>query len=96
MPLNPKNTALVTVSVPLPIARQIERTRKAEHRSRSELVREALRLYFRTKADEDEGRAAAARARAGIGLSRAYDNADEFIADLHTAARRLKPKRRSR
>src|ERR1700687_5208696 len=46
MPLNPKNTALVTVSVPLPIARQIERTRKREHRSRSELVREALRVYF--------------------------------------------------
>ena len=46
MPLNPKNTALVTVSVPLPIARQIERTRKRENRSRSELVREALRVYF--------------------------------------------------
>ena len=28
------------------MARQIERTRKAEHRSRSELVREALRVYF--------------------------------------------------
>ena len=46
MPLNPRNTALVTVSVPVPIARQIERARKREHRSRSEVVREALRYYF--------------------------------------------------
>ncbi|HXQ23883.1 MAG TPA: ribbon-helix-helix protein, CopG family [Candidatus Acidoferrales bacterium] len=96
MPRNPQTTTAFTVSLPVPMARQIERARKAEHRSRSELTREAFRVYFRTKADEDEGRAAAARARAGIGLSRAYDNADEFIADLHTAARRLKPKRRSR
>lgn len=44
--MNPKNTALVTVSLPVPMAKQIERTRKAEHRSRSELVREALRVYF--------------------------------------------------
>jgi bifunctional DNA-binding transcriptional regulator/antitoxin component of YhaV-PrlF toxin-antitoxin module len=35
-------------------------------------------------------------ARRGIGVSRAYDDADEFITDLHTAARRLKTKRRSR
>jgi len=96
MPRNPQTTTAFTVSLPVPMARQIGRARKAEHRSRSELTREAFRVYFRTKADEDEGRAAAARARAGIGLSRAYDNADEFIADLHTAARRLKPKRRSR
>jgi len=46
MPLNPRNTALVTISLPLPMARQVERTRKAEQRSRSELVREALRHYF--------------------------------------------------
>jgi len=96
MPRNPQTTTAFTVSLPVPMARQIERARKAEHRSRSELTREAFRVYFRTKADEGEGRATAARARAGIGLSRTDDNADEFIADLHTAARRLKPKRRSR
>ena len=50
MPINPRNTALVTVSVPRPMVRQIERTSKAEQRSRSELVREALRDYFRKAA----------------------------------------------
>ena len=86
MPLNPKNTALITVSVPLAIARQIERTRKREHRSRSELVREALRLYFRIKDDPDEaGRQAYLNAKAGKGLSPAFDTADEFLADLHRA-----------
>jgi metal-responsive CopG/Arc/MetJ family transcriptional regulator len=96
MPRNPQTTTAFTVSLPVPMAQQIERVRKAEHRSRSELTREAFRVYFRTKAEEDEGRAAAARARAGIGVSRAYDNADEFVADLKTAARRLKTKRPSR
>ncbi len=92
MPRNPQSSTAFTVSMPVPMARQIDRARKAEHRSRSEITREAFRVYFRAKAEEDEGRAA--RARAGIGLSRAYDNVDEFIADLHTAAQRLKSKRR--
>ena len=97
MSRNPQTTTAFTVSLPVPMARQIERIRKADHRSRSEFFREAIRHYVRAQAaTEDPGRLAAARARAGIGLSRAYDNADELIADLHTAARRLKPKRRSR
>ncbi|MGD0950731.1 MAG: ribbon-helix-helix domain-containing protein [Candidatus Binatia bacterium] len=50
MPRNPQTTAVVTVSLPVPMALQIERTRKAEQRSRSELVREALRDYFRKAA----------------------------------------------
>lgn len=53
-------------------------------------------VVLRPKVLTDPGARAAARARAGIGVSRAYDNADEFIADLHKAARRLKTKRRSR
>ena len=53
-------------------------------------------VVLRPKVLLDPGALAAARARRGIGVSRAYDNADEFIADLHTAARRLKTKRRSR
>ena len=50
MPRNPQTTAIVAVSLPVPMAKQIERTRKAEQRSRSELVREALRDYFRRAA----------------------------------------------
>lgn len=94
MPRNPQTTTAFTVSLPVPMARQIERIRKADHRSRSEFVREAVRHYVRTQAaTEDPGRLAAERARAGIGVSRAYDNADEFVADLKAVARRLKPPR---
>ena len=37
----------MTVSLPPAMIRQVEQVRKAEHRTRSELVREALRTYFR-------------------------------------------------
>jgi Arc/MetJ-type ribon-helix-helix transcriptional regulator len=40
-------TATFSVSVPPEMAGEIERVRKAEHRTRSELVREALRHYIR-------------------------------------------------
>ena len=35
-----------TVSLPPAMAKQVERAMKAEQRTRSELVREALRVYF--------------------------------------------------
>lgn len=36
----------MTISLPPEMIKDIERIRKAEHRTRSELVREALRVYF--------------------------------------------------
>ena len=36
----------ITISLPPAMASELERVRKAEHRTQSELVREALRLYF--------------------------------------------------
>ncbi len=39
-------TALLTVSLPRKMAEQVEAAMKAEQRTRSELVREALRTYF--------------------------------------------------
>jgi Arc/MetJ-type ribon-helix-helix transcriptional regulator len=54
MPRNPQTTAAFTVSLPLPLAREIERRRKAEHRSRSELAREAFRVYLKHQAALDE------------------------------------------
>ena len=36
----------MTVSLPPKMVREVERIRKAEHRTRSELIREALRHYF--------------------------------------------------
>ena len=36
----------MTISLPPEMMKQVERVRKTEHRSRSEVMREALRLYF--------------------------------------------------
>jgi len=36
----------ITISLPPEMADQVEKTMKAEHRTRSELVREALRTYI--------------------------------------------------
>ena len=41
-----RTTQTMTVSLPPALVRQFERVRKAESRTRSELVREALRAYF--------------------------------------------------
>ncbi len=42
-----RTTATFSVSLPPEMATELERVRKAEHRTRSELVREALRHYIR-------------------------------------------------
>ena len=54
MPRNPQTTTAFTVSLPVPMARQIERARKAQHRTRSELTREAFRVYFKHQAALDQ------------------------------------------
>lgn len=42
-----RTTAILSVSVPPEMADELDRVRKVEHRTRSELVREALRRYIR-------------------------------------------------
>ena len=39
----------MTVSLPAEMIQKVEKVRKAEHRTRSELVREALRVYFSSR-----------------------------------------------
>jgi Arc/MetJ-type ribon-helix-helix transcriptional regulator len=41
-----RESTTFTVSLPPAMAKEVERARKAEHRTRSELVREALRIYL--------------------------------------------------
>ena len=41
-----RTRATMTVSLPPAMIEEVERVRKAEHRTRSELVREALRTYL--------------------------------------------------
>lgn len=47
-----RTTETVTISLPPGMARQLERVRKQEHRTRSELMREALRRYFDSRVPE--------------------------------------------
>lgn len=41
-----RSTSTFTISLPPAMARELEKAQKAEHRTRSELVREALRFYL--------------------------------------------------
>jgi Arc/MetJ-type ribon-helix-helix transcriptional regulator len=43
----PRTTANFSISVPPKMVREIEMLCRTEHRTRSELIREALRLYLR-------------------------------------------------
>ncbi len=49
----PRATATFSISVPPEMASELERVRKVEHRTRSELVREALRQYIRVASARD-------------------------------------------
>lgn len=55
-----RTTATFSVSLPPEMVKELERVRKTEHRTRSELVREALRTYMRA-ADSGVLRARAAQ-----------------------------------
>lgn len=39
----------MTISLPRQMIQEVERLRKTEHRTRSELIREALRAYFNAR-----------------------------------------------
>ena len=49
----PRITATFSVSLPPEMAVELEEVMKQEHRTRSELVREALRQYFRDRGSSD-------------------------------------------
>ena len=48
----PRTTSTFTISLPPAMLAELERVRKAEHRTRSELLREALRTYFSSRFPE--------------------------------------------
>jgi Arc/MetJ-type ribon-helix-helix transcriptional regulator len=69
---------MFTISLPPAMAKEIERAMKAEHRTRSELVREALRLYLSARAIPAET-PTAAEARAYRRGMAAYKRGDSMI-----------------
>ena len=79
-----RTTQTMTVSLPPEMIREVERVRRAEHRTRSELVREALRAYFTlstTYAPTAAERRAIEQGRAAIRGGQYY-TLNEFRAHL--------------
>jgi predicted transcriptional regulator len=94
-----RTTQTMTISLPPAMVRRFEQVRKAESRTRSELVREALRAYFELRypavpATKTE-LAALRRGRAAFRRGDAVSLTD-FFHDVEPTARRPRPKRLSK
>ena len=86
----------MTVSLPPTMVDEFEKVRKAENRTCSELVREALHLYFSTRAPEAVATKAelAAIRRGREAYARGdYVSLEELLHDLEHPSRRASPKR---
>jgi len=85
-----------TVSLPPAMAQEIERAMKAEHRTRSELVREALRIYLAARVMPSEmPTPAEARAyRRGMAAYRRGDamSLQEYLDGMDRRPRRARKK----
>ena len=86
----------MTISLPTEMIDQIERLRKAEHRSRSDLVREALRNYFSKRFSEATVSATELRAirRGRSEIKRGeYITLDELLHNLESKNRQTSKKK---
>ncbi len=83
-----------TVSLPPEMARQVERLRKLEHRTRSELMREALRTYFARQLPEAETSRAERRTLARGRAEFARGEFRSLNQVLYALGRRPRPLRR--
>src|SRR5713101_6869981 len=91
-----RTTQTMTVSLPPAMVRQFEEVRKRESRTRSELVREALRIYFEsryptvtpTKAELAALRRGRAAFRRGNSVS-----LNQFLHDVEPSTRPSRTKR---
>ena len=91
-----RTTEIMTISLPPAMVRQFEAVRKRESRTRSELVREALRLYFEQRYPTVQpNRAELAALRRGRAAVRRGDSLSlsEFLSGLESANRRTRAKR---
>src|SRR5271166_4908212 len=86
-----RTTEIMTVSLPPEMLRQFEEVRKRESRTRSELVREALRVYFEQRYPSVQPtRAELVALRRGRSAMRRGDSVSlsEFLNGLEPASRR--------
>jgi Arc/MetJ-type ribon-helix-helix transcriptional regulator len=91
-----RESTTFTVSLPPAMAKEIERAMKAEHRTRSELVREALRIYLSARLIPSElPTPAEARAyRRGMAAYRRGDSMtlQEYVDGMDSRPRRPRKK----
>ena len=89
-----RTRASITISLPPEMVKDVERVRKVERRTRSELVREALRTYFtvaRSYSPTPAELRAIERGRTAI-RSGAYSTLDELRSSLGRRRRQAGPK----
>jgi|SRR5712664_1775355 predicted transcriptional regulator len=86
----------MTISLPGEMVREVEEVRKAEHRTRSELVREALRTYFNVRRTYTPTRAELRAIERGRTAIRRGDfvTFDDLRASLGAAGKQARAKKR--
>jgi uncharacterized protein with HEPN domain/predicted transcriptional regulator len=90
-----RTTSTLTISLPPEMLEELERVRKQEHRTRSELLREALRMYFSKRILEEAPTTAELRAirRGRAAIARGdFVTLDELRDEVGTASRRPRKK----
>jgi len=90
-----RTTSTLTISLPPAMLKELERVRKHEHRTRSELMREALRTYFSSRIPEEVPTAAELRAirRGRAAIARGdLDTLNNLRDEVGTAPRRSRKK----
>ena len=91
-----KTTDTMTISLPSAMAKQMEKVQKQEHRTRSELLREAWRHYFESRyAVYTPTKAEAAAIRKGRAAFKAgeYVTLDQLHNELDSARHQARLKR---
>ena len=93
-----RTTKTLTISLPPAMVRQMESVRKREHRTRSELMREALRHYFEIRIPEvtptKAEMAAIRKGRAAFQRGEVI-SLDQLIHDLDSSSHQTRAKRAS-
>jgi Arc/MetJ-type ribon-helix-helix transcriptional regulator len=87
-----RESTTFSVSLPPAMAKQIEQVMKVEHRTRSELVREALRVYFSARLIATEA-PTETEARAHRRGSAAYQRGDYMTLEAYRNGMDRRPRR---
>lgn len=87
-----RTTQTMTVSLPPEMVEQFEKVRQAEHRTRSELVREALRVYFYRVVEPTKSELAAIRRGRGEIARGQYVTLEQLRDALATSRRKTRAK----